>query len=89
MDYFSLLVSRFVVTWYSYSVKYSMQNIFLTWSRSLYIAGLRASNVGALSEDVDKSIDSAFPAHADGGLVVVRSQSERLSKNLKMLTVSR
>jgi hypothetical protein len=52
-----------------------------------FIAGLRASNVGAVSEDLDKSIDSAFPAVAlaDDGLVVAGGRSGHLSESFTML----
>jgi hypothetical protein len=48
---------------------------------------VHASNVGALAEDLDKSVDSAFPAVAlaDNGLVVVSGQSGQLSESLTML----
>ena len=54
-----------------------------------YIAGVRASNVGALAEDLDKSVDSAFPAVAlaDDGLVVVSGQTANLSVSLTLLIV--
>ena len=50
---------------------------------------MRASNVGALAEDLDKSVDSAFPAVAlaDDGLVVVSGQTANLSVSLTLLIV--
>ena len=52
-----------------------------------FVAGVRASNVGALAEDLDKSRDSAFPAVAlaDNGLVIVSGQSGHLSESFTML----
>ena len=52
-----------------------------------FIAGLRASNVGALIEDLDKSVVSTFPdvALADNGLIVVSGQSAHLSESFTML----
>ena len=54
-----------------------------------FVAGVRASNVGALAEDLDKSVDGAFPAVAlaDNGLVIVSDQSGHLSKSLTMLQI--
>jgi cobalamin biosynthesis protein CbiG len=51
-----------------------------------FIAGLRASNVGALAEDLDKSVDSAFPvvALADNGVAVVSGLSGHLSESFIM-----
>ena len=51
------------------------------------IAGVRASNVGALAEDLDKSLDGAFPAVAlaDNDLVVVSDRSGLLIESFKML----
>jgi hypothetical protein len=48
---------------------------------------VRASNVGALAEDLDKSVDSAFQAVAlaDNGLVIVSGQSGHLSESFIML----
>ena len=51
---------------------------------------MRASNVGALAEDLDKFVDGAFPAVAlaENGLVVVSGQSGHLSESIKILIVS-
>ena len=51
-----------------------------------FILGVHASNVGALAEDVDKSVDNAFPAAAlaDGGLIVVSGQSGHSSESFTM-----
>jgi hypothetical protein len=47
---------------------------------------VHASNVGALAEDLDKSVDGAFPAVAlaDNGLIVVSGQSGHLSESFIM-----
>ena len=48
---------------------------------------MRASNVGALAEDLDKSVGGAFPAVAlaDNDQAVVSGQSGHLSESLTML----
>ena len=48
---------------------------------------MHASNVGTLAEDLDKSVDGAFPAVAlaDNGVVVVSGQSGHLSESFSML----
>ena len=65
--------------------------VFSYFDLDRFVAGVRASNVGALAEDLDKSVDGAFPAVAlalaDGGLDVVSSQSGHLSESFKMLIV--
>jgi hypothetical protein len=48
---------------------------------------VRASNVGTLAEDLDKSVDNVFPAVAlaDNGLIVVSGQSRNLSESFIVL----
>jgi hypothetical protein len=40
---------------------------------------------GALLEDLDKSVDSAFPARADDGVIVASSQTSHLSESFAMM----
>ena len=61
--------------------------VFSYFDLDRFVAGVRALNVGALAEDLDKSVDGAFPAGAlaDNGLVIVSDQSGHLSESFTML----
>ena len=75
----ALLVSRYVATLY----QGKDVNILLI-NLNHHIAGLCFSSVGALSEDLEKSVDNAFPALA---AVVANSQPVHLSKNAGCIVI--